>query len=85
MYSSIKFTHVAVIIVENLIKLFSRKSLNEDEEMHLSNLLMVEVPLELDQEEFTVVVGKDGLEQGDEDHQQVDAVALEGQVKESQV
>lgn len=85
MYSSIKFTHVAVIIVENLIKLSSRKSLNEDEEMHLSNLLMVEVPLELDQEEFTVVVGKDGLEQGDEDHQQVDAVALEGQVKESQV
>ena len=82
---SIKFTHVTVIIVENLIKLFSRKSLNEDEEMHLSNLLMVEVPLELDQEEFTVVVGKDGLEQGDEDHQQVDAVALEGQVKESQV
>ena len=56
-------------------------SLHEDEEKHLSSLPMLEVPLELDQEGFSAVVGKGGLEQEDEDHQQAGAVALEGQVK----
>lgn len=56
-------------------------SLYEDEEKHLSNLPMVEVSLELDKERFRAVNGKNGLEQEDENHQQVSAVAMEEQVK----
>ena len=44
------------------MKLVSRMSLNQDEEYHITNHPMVEVPLESDQAGFQAVVGKDGNE-----------------------
>ena len=42
------------------MKLVSRMSLHQDEEYHITNHPMVEVPLESDQAGFEAAVGKDG-------------------------
>ena len=44
------------------MKLVSRMSLHQDEEYHITNHPMVEVPLESDQAGFQAVVCKDGNE-----------------------
>ena len=53
--------------MDNLVKLVSRMSLHQDEEYHIANHSMVEVPLESDQAGFEAAVGKDGneMENGD--------------------
>ena len=48
--------------MNNLVKLVSRMSLHQDEEYHITNHPMVEVPLESDQAGFEAAVGKDGNE-----------------------
>ena len=52
--------------MDNLVKLVSRMSLHQDEEYHITNHPMVEVPLESDQVGFEAAVGKDrnGMENG---------------------
>ena len=54
--------------MDNLVKLVSRMSLYQDEEYHITNHPMVEVPLESDQAGFEAAVGKDGneMENGDD-------------------
>ena len=49
------------------MKLVSRMSLHQDEEYHIRNHPMVEVPLESDQAGFEAAVGNDGneMENGD--------------------
>ena len=51
------------------MKLVSRMSLHQDEEYHITNHSMVEVPLASDQVGFDAAVGKDGNKIENEDTQ----------------
>ena len=51
------------------MKLVSRMSLHQDEEYHIRNQPMVEVPLESDQSGFEAPVGKDWNEMENADPQ----------------
>ena len=51
------------------MKLVSRMSLHQDDEYHITNHCMVEVPLESDQAGFEAPVGKDGNEMQNGDPQ----------------
>ena len=57
--------------MDNLVKLVSRMSLHQDEEYHITNHPMVEVPLESDQAGFEAAVGKDGNEMENGDTQNI--------------
>ena len=58
--------------MDNLVKLVSRISLHQDEEYHIRNQPMVEVPLESDQSGFEAPVGKDWNEMENADPQKDD-------------
>ena len=64
-------SHISDIKVDNLVKLASRMSLHEDEEYHMTNHPMVEIPLESDQTGFEAAVGKDGNEMENGDTQNI--------------
>ena len=61
------------------MKLASRMSLHEDEEYHMTNHPMVEVPLESDQAGFEAAVGKDGneMENGDTQKYEKEGISLD--------
>ena len=54
------------------MKLVSRMSLHQDDEYHITNHPMVEVPLESDQAGFEAAVGKDGNEMENGNTQKVE-------------
>ena len=55
--------------MDNLVKLVSRMSLHQDEEYHIRNQPMMEVPLESDQSVFEAAVGRDWNEMENADPQ----------------